>query len=110
MRIVVMRHADPAHPVAIPTVLTGMRIGNPRQAGTAAHVQRYFNAREAAAGLPFSYTFWPDNHPSSENLDAIENGDHYFFHPSHELNDSNAPGESPSVGRQRAESPSIPST
>ena len=71
MRMIVVRHDDTAHPVAIPRVLTGHRLGSPRMTGTAAHVQRYHASRSTEA-LPSSYTFWPKNYLRTDNLDAID--------------------------------------
>jgi hypothetical protein len=71
LRLVVVRHDDTAHPVAIPRMLTGHRLGSPRLAGTGAHVQRYHAARSEVA-LPTSYSFWPSEYLPTDNLDAID--------------------------------------
>jgi hypothetical protein len=70
MRIVVMGHELEPHEAAIPYSLSGYRLGNPRMAGTAAHLQRYFQERDGARSTPYAYTFTPLTELSTDNLRA----------------------------------------
>jgi len=59
MRIVVMRHNQVAHQGANPLALTGLTLGQPRMAGTAAHVQRFHASHQTQRTLPWSHVLLP---------------------------------------------------
>jgi hypothetical protein len=61
MRILIVRHSQVAHQGANPLLLTGLRLGNPRLAGTAAHVQRFFGDRDPDRPTPFAHVIQPRN-------------------------------------------------
>lgn len=69
-RILICRHSQVAHQGANPLVLTGLRLGNPRMAGTASHVQRFFAERDGRT-TPFAHVLQPRNrHVEFFNGDA----------------------------------------
>lgn len=60
MRVIVNSHDFEPHEAAVPLAMTGLRLGNPRMAGTGTHVQRYWQEREPGARVtPYSYVFTP---------------------------------------------------
>lgn len=70
MRVVVMRHDFQPHEIAIPLMLTGQRLGNPRIAGLGTHVQRYWNDREGGRSVPFSFVLSPEGASPLFNIAA----------------------------------------
>ena len=58
-RVLIVRHTQVAHQGANPLMLTGLRLGNPRMAGTAAHVQRYFAEQDPTRAAPFAHVLQP---------------------------------------------------
>jgi len=73
MRVVVMAHDQLPHVAAIPLMMTGKRLGDPRQAGFGTHVQRYF--REQSPGyVPLSYHFLPNDFFDQDNLQIGDAG------------------------------------
>ena len=50
MRVVVTRHELGPHEIAIPYMLTGSRLGNPRMAGLGTHIQRHASNTTPPAG------------------------------------------------------------
>lgn len=70
MRVVVTRHELEPHEAAIPYMLGGQRLGNPRLCGLGAHVQRYFAERSEPRIAPYSYVFLPNNDFSTDNVRA----------------------------------------
>ncbi len=59
-RVVVLRHDFEPHESAVPQAMCGLRLGNPRMAGFGAHVQRYWQERDATGRVvPFSFVFTP---------------------------------------------------
>ena len=71
MRVVVCAHDLEPHEAAIPYALSGHRLGNPRMTGMGAHVQRYFQERDATGRVsPFSYVLTNDRILSTDNLIA----------------------------------------
>jgi hypothetical protein len=76
MRIVVMAHDQRPHQAAAPLALCGQRLGNPRLAGTAAHVARYQLEQEPERATPSSYVLYADapspvDYPGPANLTGL---------------------------------------
>lgn len=69
MRVVVNRHEQLPHETALPLALCGHALGNPRMAGTAAAVQRYFQDRETRV-LPHAAVIHPGSRFPGLNLQA----------------------------------------
>jgi hypothetical protein len=66
-----MMHDLLVHEIGAPIMLTGNRLGNPRMAGTATHVQRYWQDRDTTGRLvPYSFAMLPEGASSSLNLAA----------------------------------------
>lgn len=61
MRLFVVRHDQSPHQGGNPIALSGLRFGNPRLAGTAAHVQRYYSEQVGRRALPYSHVILPRN-------------------------------------------------
>jgi hypothetical protein len=60
MRVVVLSHEFEPHEAAIPYMMTGLRLGNPRMSGLGAHIQRYWKERDTTGRvIPWSYVFTP---------------------------------------------------
>lgn len=60
LRVVVIRHDFEPHEAAIPYMMTGLRLGNPRMSGLGAHIQRYWKDRDTTGRvIPWSYVFSP---------------------------------------------------
>lgn len=70
-RVVVSRHDFGPHEVAIPYMLTGSRLGNPRMSGLGAHVQRFAQEHDTSGRLvPFSFVFSPEGASPGDNIGA----------------------------------------
>jgi len=70
-RVLVTRHDFAPHEVAVPYMLTGQRLGNPRMSSFGAHVQRYWMEREASdRTVPFSFVFSPSGDSSASGIGA----------------------------------------
>lgn len=68
-RVVVLRHDFQPHEIAIPYMMTGHRLGNPRMAGTGTHVQRFWNERDTTGRVvPYSYVLSPEGASSIYNI------------------------------------------
>jgi hypothetical protein len=68
MRVWVMRHDQVPHQGGNPLSLCGHRLGSPRLAGTAAHVQRFFHGQTPRGrSLPFSTVLLPRNRDAEAN-------------------------------------------
>ncbi len=68
MRVWVMRHDQVPHQGGNPVSLCGHRLGSPRLAGTAAHVQRFFQEQTLRGrSLPFSTVLLPRNRDAEAN-------------------------------------------
>jgi hypothetical protein len=60
LRVVVLKHEFEPHEAAIPYMMTGLRLGNPRMSGLGAHIQRYWKERDTTSRvIPWSYVFTP---------------------------------------------------
>ncbi|MBA2320954.1 MAG: DUF1501 domain-containing protein [Deltaproteobacteria bacterium] len=60
LRVVVLSHEFEPHEAAIPYMMTGHRLGNPRMTGLGAHIQRYWKDRDTTGRvIPWSYVFTP---------------------------------------------------
>jgi hypothetical protein len=69
MRIVVLQHEFLPHEVAIPYGLCGLRLGNPRMAGMAAHVQRYWLDQDTTGRvIPWSFVLRPSSDDARYNI------------------------------------------
>jgi hypothetical protein len=66
MRVMVMRHDQVPHQGGNPLSLCGHRFGSPRMAGTAAHVQRFFQDR-APRDVPHAHVLLPRNRDAEVN-------------------------------------------
>jgi len=70
-RVMVTRHDFQPHEVAIPYMLTGSRLGNPRMSGLGSHVQRYWLEHSGAGRtVPYSYVFSPEGAAPTDNISA----------------------------------------
>jgi hypothetical protein len=70
-RVLVTRHDFAPHEVAVPYMLTGERLGNPRMTGFGSHVQRYWMEHDTSGRLvPFSYVFSPEGAAQTDNISA----------------------------------------
>lgn len=67
MRIVVHHHTLEPHEAAVPLMLTGLRLGNPRMAGGAAAIQRYFTGIDGRP-TPRAFTLYPESQIETANL------------------------------------------
>ena len=68
MRVWAMRHDQVPHQGGNPISLCGHRLGSPRLAGTAAHVQRFFQEQQVRGrSLPFSTVLLPRNRDAEAN-------------------------------------------
>ena len=67
MRVWAMRHDQVPHQGGNPLSLCGHRLGSPRLAGTAAHVQRFFNEQGRGRSLPFSTVLLPRGRDAESN-------------------------------------------
>ncbi len=67
MRIIVHHHTLEPHEAAVPLMLTGLRLGNPRMAGGAAAVQRYFASVDGRP-TPRAYTLYPESQIETANV------------------------------------------
>jgi hypothetical protein len=78
MRVIVMSHDFQPHEAALPFAMTGLRLGNPRMAGTGAHVQRYWLDQDTTGRLvPFSWVLSPTGDvPTYNTHTATEVGMH----------------------------------
>lgn len=73
MRVVVLSHDLERHETAIPYSLAGTRLGNPRMAGTGAHIMRYFQERDTTGRvIPYSVVLTPDGAFFTDNLQAAD--------------------------------------
>jgi len=69
--VLVTRHDFLPHEVAIPYMLTGSRLGNPRMSGLGSHVQRYWMEHDSSGRLvPYSYVFSPEGAAPTDNISA----------------------------------------
>jgi hypothetical protein len=68
MRVMVMRHDQVPHQGGNPISLGGHRLGNPRLAGTAAHVQRFHHERTGGGrSAPFGTVLMPRGRDVEDN-------------------------------------------
>ena len=76
MRLVVVAHEFQPHEAAIPLMMTGQRLGNPKLAGLGAAIQHHHVSRDLAAGppppRPYAYVLWPETFADipTDNLQA----------------------------------------
>jgi hypothetical protein len=67
MRVWAMRHDQVPHQGGNPLSLCGHRLGSPRLAGTAAHVQRFFHEQARGRSLPYSTVLLPRSRDAESN-------------------------------------------
>ena len=68
MRVWVMVHDIEPHEVAIPLAITGMRLGNPRQAALGSHVMRHWQDRGPAdRTAPYTYALYQSTYNLTNN-------------------------------------------
>jgi hypothetical protein len=61
LRVVVMEHDQFPHQTAVPLALSGNRLGAPRMAGTASHVERWIRETEPDRLTPAAWVIQPPN-------------------------------------------------